>query len=166
MTRPRIDVFCDGSGTIAQGPACIGVVLFVDGESLVEASEHVGSGTNNVAELRAIRRAMYLLEHTVGLAAPATVCSDSAYALGIISDNAWFPNANAELVLACRNQLARFSALRLLHCDGHAGIFGNTVADWLAGEARARWFAREGMPMTKKRKPRPERKEESDGSTR
>lgn len=61
-----IDVWTDGSGTWgANSPACIGVHILVDGVACVEASEFVGMGTNNVAELRAIRRGLFLADQLV-----------------------------------------------------------------------------------------------------
>lgn len=152
----ELAIYTDGSGThVADGPACIGVVLFAEGEVVLEASEHVGPGTNNVAELRAIRRGLFLAEQLVGLDTPVTVYSDSEYAIGAVSARTWQLQRNVELVEAIRRQVDRFAFLRFVHVDGHAGIFGNERADWLAGEARRRHFAGLGITRRKKREPWP-----------
>lgn len=156
--RPReISVWCDGSGTHVEGPACIGVVIVGDAaESICEVSEHVGVGTNNVAELRAIRRGLFLADVIAGVDVPVTVYSDSEYAIGCCTKS-WEIRANADLVRALRRQVATFAFIRFVHVDGHAGIYLNEVADWLAGEARRRYFAGHGIERKAKR--RPERKD-------
>lgn len=145
MNPRELQVWTDGSGTHARGPACIGVVLVGDaGEILCEASEYVCDGTNNVAELRAIRRGLYLASEMVGFRWPVTVYSDSEYAIGSCT-KPWTPNRNRELVLALRKQCKQFTMLRFEHVRGHAGIYFNELADWLAGEARRRFFVSHGV---------------------
>lgn len=152
MSARAIDLWTDGSGThVADGPACIGVVVLVDGDIACEASEHVGPGTNNVAELRAIRRGLYLAEQLgdfesgVGVVTPVTVYSDSEYAIGAITARSWNLQRNVGLVEVIRRQVDRFAFLRFVHVDGHAGIFGNERADWLAHRARVAFLKTLGV---------------------
>lgn len=154
----NIIAYCDGSGTLPTGPACIGVTVFLDGAIAVEASAFLGLGTNNYAELIALRRAMFLLEQMFTVDQAARVCSDSAYALEMVQDPRRFPNANEAVVKAAREQYARFRYLEFVHVPGHSGVYGNELADWLAGEARTRWLASQGIVMStkKKRRARPE----------
>lgn len=147
-----LDIYCDGSGTHQLGPACIGVVVMLDAEPIVEVSEYVGDGTNNVAELRAIRRALYLAHAIGGPAVDAVIYSDSEYAIGSLTKE-WTPRANDKLVIAMRAQFARMPSARLVHVDGHAGILGNEIADWLAGCARRRHLATLGIARPEKRRP-------------
>lgn len=148
-----IDVWTDGSGTFAHGPACIGVVVIDGGELVCEASEFVGLGTNNVAELRAIRRGLYLAAEIAGFGARVTVHSDSEYALGAIARPEFTPHANEALVCALRRQAAAFSRLSFEHVKGHSGVALNELADWLAGRARASYLARQGIARKLRRRP-------------
>lgn len=148
----KVEAWCDGSGTHRpEEPACIGVVVTVDGVPIVEVSEYVGLGTNSLAELRAMRRAFWLLE-TLALG-PATVWSDSEYAIGAATQT-WEPESHARLVDALRAQKARLPDVTIAHVRGHSGVWGNELADWLAGSARVRWFAARGIDKPKKSRPR------------
>jgi len=158
----RIEVWTDGSGTWgADSPACIGVHVVVDDpddqppRAVVEASEYVGIGTNNVAELRAIRRGLFLatilvgqLGHAIERGVDIVVRSDSEYAIGAIE---WeHPRANVPLINAIRAQLraifenhAGMVRVEWAHVRGHTGVEGNEIADWLAHVARCRTLRRE-----------------------
>ena len=137
-----VRAYCDGSGTYNPGAkAAIGVVVFEGDCPVASISEHVGDGTSQYAELRAVRRALHLGELVLaGASGLVEVISDSQYALGVC-DGGMNARAHRQLVSAIRAQVAflreraevRFSWVR-----GHAGTFGNEVADWLAGRARAR----------------------------
>jgi len=125
-------VYADGACTGNPGPAGIGVVL-LDGKKREEVSEYLGFGTNNVAELTAIIRALEKAprDRTV------VVHSDSAYALGLLGKN-WKAKANVELVEKMRALGRQFRDLRLVKVEGHAGVVENERADALAREAVSR----------------------------
>ncbi len=127
--RPAFIIYADGSCTGNPGPCGIGVVL-LDGDQREELSEYLGEGTNNIAELTAIIRALERAprDRTV------IVHSDSAYALGLLGKD-WKPKANRELVAAMRALGREFSDLRLVKVAGHAGIVENERADELARQA-------------------------------
>ena len=70
-----LEIWIDGSGTLADGPACIGVVL-IDGSFLVhEGGEYLGK---NVAELRAIRRGLAVAKRMYDPTRAMKVVSGSA----------------------------------------------------------------------------------------
>ena len=47
-------LYCDGASFNNPGPSGLGIVLIVDGETIVARSEDAGYGTNNQAEYRAL----------------------------------------------------------------------------------------------------------------
>src|SRR5262245_18273488 len=75
-------IYADGACSGNPGPCGLGVVI-LDGGERRELSEYLGMGTNNVAELTAIIRALEEAprDRTVMLH------SDSSYALGLLSQN-------------------------------------------------------------------------------
>lgn len=163
----RIDVYTDGSGTHDQsGPACIGVHVLLEDVAVVEASEYVGSGTNQLAELRAIRRGLYLAEILIKQAfkeacdedpetdegswqdcAEVVLHSDSEYALSVIDwHREWHLRLHERLILAIREQFDQMFA-KGQYVQGHTGVLGNEIADYLAHLARCRFL---GKPPEKK----------------
>ena len=132
----------DGSGTLQDTPAAIGVIVALDGEVVVEASEYIGLGTNNVAEVRAIGRALALSFAVAGRRGPLTIFSDSEFAMGAVCRGSTWeihesgnPDLRA-LVLKIRIEVARWTELTFAHVKGHSGNLGNERCDWLAGRAR------------------------------
>lgn len=127
-----IIVYTDGACSGNPGPAGIGVVI-LDGGKRRELSEYLGTGTNNIAELMAIVRALEEVppERTVVLHA------DSSYALGLLGKG-WKAKANQELVERMRGLARGFRDLRLVKVDGHAGVAENERADELARSAIVR----------------------------
>ncbi len=125
-------VYADGACTGNPGPCGIGVVL-LDGKQREEISEYLGVGTNNIAELTAIIRALQRSpqDRTVVLH------SDSAYALGLLGQG-WKAKENRELVEEMRALGRKFRDLRLVKVAGNAGVVENERADALAREAVTR----------------------------
>jgi ribonuclease HI len=132
VPRDAIIVYTDGACSGNPGPAGLGVVI-LDGGKRRELSEYLGTGTNNIAELMAIVRALEELpkDRTVVLHA------DSAYALGLLGKG-WKAKANQELVERMRGLAREFHDLRLVKVDGHAGVAENERADELARAAIAK----------------------------
>lgn len=125
-------VYTDGACTGNPGPMGLGVVI-LDGRERQEVSEYLGHGTNNIAELTAIVRALELCpkERTVVLH------SDSSYALGLLG-KAWKAKANQALVEKMRGLGREFKDLRLVKVAGHAGVSENERCDQLARDAITR----------------------------
>lgn len=128
-----IHVWTDGGANPNPGPSGIGVVI-VDGETHKELSEFLGHGTNQIAELTAILRG---LEEIRDRARPVVVYSDSAYSIGLLTQN-WKAKANVELVMKLRAMCQMFPDLRFVKVAGHSGISLNERVDQLAGAAIVR----------------------------
>jgi ribonuclease HI len=130
-----ITVYTDGACAGNPGPMGIGVVI-VDRTERRELSEYLGIGTNNIAELTAILRALQEIPSSQRHR-PIRVHSDSAYSIGLLSKN-WKAKANVELVAQLRALAAEFAQLHFVKVKGHAGVPENERCDVLANEAVAR----------------------------
>jgi len=128
-----IHVWTDGACTGNPGPAGLGVVI-IDGARERELSEYLGEGTNNIAELMAILRG---LEEVPDRARPVVVYSDSAYSIGLLTQN-WKAKANTQLVEKLRALTRQFKDLRFVKVAGHAGVPLNERVDELARAAVSR----------------------------
>ena len=126
LPKDAIIVYTDGACSGNPGPAGIGVVI-LDGGKRRELSEYLGVGTNNIAELMAIVRALEEVPHERTIVLHA----DSSYALGLLGKG-WKAKANQELVERMRGLAKGFRDLRLVKVDGHAGVPENERADELA----------------------------------
>ncbi len=119
--------YTDGACTGNPGPAGLGVVI-VAGSDGRELSEYLGQGTNNIAELTAIERALTMVP-----SGPLAVHTDSQYAIGVLSKG-WKAKANVELVARIRALLVG-RQVELVYVPGHSGVPLNERADELAREA-------------------------------
>ncbi len=136
VPKDAIVVYTDGACTGNPGPMGIGAVILDEKNSAAprrEVSEYLGEGTNNIAELTAILRALELCPHD----RPVLVHSDSSYALGLLGKG-WKAKANQELVAELRKVAAKFEDLRLIKVAGHAGVPENERCDELARAAVVR----------------------------
>jgi ribonuclease HI len=139
-----IVIYTDGACSGNPGPAGVGV-LFQRPDEIVEISEFIGSGTNNIAELTAILRGLQQLrdderERVIHL------YTDSGWSLGVLIGG-WKAKANLELIAEIKEHLAKLPKIELLKIRGHAGQDGNEEADQLATMA-----VRRETSMTRARK--------------
>jgi len=125
-----IHIFTDGATSGNPGPSGIGV-FFRYGPHEREISRNIGQGTNNIAELEAIRVALLEVKKPT---LPVRIYTDSSYALGLIAKG-WKAQANQELVEEIRALTRRFSNLVFVKVKGHAGFAENEKADQLATSA-------------------------------
>lgn len=123
-------VYADGACSGNPGPAGLGVVV-LDGEDRAELSEFLGRGTNNIAELTAIRRAAERLEKHEK---PIRIYTDSKYSIGVLTLG-WKAKKNPELVAGTRAALAKLCDVEIYYVPGHAGVALNERADELATSA-------------------------------
>lgn len=145
-----IVAYTDGSGTVADQPCGIGVVLCWRAEVILEVSVGYDRGTNNAAELLAIRHALWAAGAGLMGRRPLEVRTDSMYCIDALRA-AYDPHpraTNATLITAIRARIAeRPGRVYFFHVRGHTGEPGNTRADQLAGRARrAIVDARRGHP--------------------
>jgi ribonuclease HI len=98
-----------------------------------ELSHYLGEGTNNIAELTAIRVAARLL---AGSARPVRIHTDSQYAIGVLTKG-WKAKANRALVAQVKEALSQLPRVQLIYVPAHAGVPLNERADELAVAATA-----------------------------
>jgi len=130
--REPVVIYADGACLGNPGPAGCGVLLAFRGREK-RVSKYLGIGTNNIAELEAVRLALGLLKNRK---TPVDLHTDSSYAIGVLT-KPWKPKANLELIAKVKAMLALFSDVRVIKVAGHAGVRGNEVVDELARQAAA-----------------------------
>lgn len=126
-----IIIHTDGACSGNPGPAGIGVFFERPDGEILEHSEFIGEGTNNIAELTAILRAAEALE---GESRPIVLKTDSQYSIGVLTKG-WKAKANPDLIAETKAALAKVPTMKLRYIEGHAGHAGNERADELARAA-------------------------------
>ncbi len=133
-----VHLWTDGACSGNPGPSGLGVYAELDGEVFGEISEYLGQGTNNIAELTAMLRALALVDDP---RRAVDLMSDSDYGIKVVT-GVYKAKKNRELILEIRQAAARFTDLQFVKVPGHAGVPGNERADELAVlavERRANW---------------------------
>ncbi len=125
-----IVIHTDGACSGNPGPAGIGVFFERPDGEILEHSEFIGEGTNNIAELTAILRALEMLKPEEQ-EAHVLLYTDSAWSLGVLVGG-WKAKANLELITAIKERMVGTPDVELLKVRGHAGNSGNEEADALA----------------------------------
>jgi len=125
--------YTDGSGTLAETPSGAGVVVYDGDEVVLEAARHLGNGTNNHAEISAVRVALWVTRES---GRPLVVRTDSTYTIdALVGAEPHRLANNAALIRATRKAMAGRQVV-FQHVRGHRGLRGNERADELAGLAR------------------------------
>jgi ribonuclease HI len=132
LAQGGVVAYADGACSGNPGPAGAGVVI-LDGPSRLEISEYLGQGTNNIAELTAILRALEAIEPARAM----VIHTDSQYSIGVLQKG-WKAKANQALVANVKKALSTRPNWRLAYVPGHAGVPLNERADELAREAVSR----------------------------
>ncbi len=122
--------YADGACSGNPGPAGLGIVVVEPNGKMHDGYEYLGEGTNNIAELAAILRAL----EAAPSAAPYVIHTDSQYSIGVLSKG-WKAKANQELIRQVKAKLAERSGVSFVYVPGHAGVPLNERADALAREA-------------------------------
>ena len=130
VNNNTIFIYTDGASSGNPGPSGIGILLrFKDHKK--EISRNIGTATNNIAELEAIKTALLELKH---YDYPVRVFTDSSYAYGVLTLG-WKARKNKELINSIKKLISKFSDLKLIKVKGHNGFDGNEKADFLATSA-------------------------------
>lgn len=127
-----IFVFTDGACTGNPGPAGIGVFLQYRNHKK-EISRFIGSGTNNTAELTAIKVALQEIKDPT---LPVALFTDSSYCYGVLTSSLR-AKKNRDLVEKIKKEMRRLPLLKFFKVEGHRGIEGNEKANLLAQQAIA-----------------------------
>lgn len=122
-----IQLFTDGACSGNPGPASIGVYLRYNNHEKTYA-QYIGIGTNNIAELFAIKEGLKLInnkKHDV------IVYTDSQYCIGVLhlNNNAV---ANIDLIKEIKDEMSKFKSVNFIKIKAHAGNYGNETANKLA----------------------------------
>lgn len=125
--HPAIHLYTDGACSGNPGEAGIGIVLLYKNRKK-EHSEHIGTATNNIAELTAIKRGLELIKNRK---LPVIVYSDSSYAIGVLSGR-MKAKKNLELIAEVKELIKTFSSVKFTHIYGHRDNEYNETADRLA----------------------------------
>ncbi len=125
-----IHVFTDGASSGNPGPSGAGIFFKYNGHEK-KISRYLGQGTNNIAELEAIKTGLLEIKNKN---LPVQLYTDSSYALGLLTKN-WKPKKNQALVESIKQLIKKFPELTFIKVKGHSGIMGNEIADELATSA-------------------------------
>lgn len=136
VSGDMVHVWTDGACSGNPGPMAIGIVV-IAGDQRKELGEFLGRGTNNIAELTAVRRGIEVAESVAAVKErPLRVYTDSSYTIGLLSQG-WKAKANQELVAELRQFLRAYPHLQMVKVEGHAGVAENERCDLLARQAIA-----------------------------
>ena len=125
-----IFVFTDGACGGNPGPAGIGIFMQYRNHKK-EISRFIGHGTNNIAELTAIKVALQEIKDPT---LPVALLTDSSYCYGILTGSLK-AKKNRDLIEEVKKEISRFPVLKFIKVDGHKGIEGNEKANFLAQQA-------------------------------
>jgi ribonuclease HI len=146
-TNTNISIYCDGACSGNPGKAGSGLALYKNGEKpILYYGNYVKNGTNNIAELNALYKAL-LLAQEIKTNEKVMILSDSKYSIDCISTWAYGWKAkgwtkksgeikNLDLIKKSHNLYEQIkNNIIIKHVKGHAGIEGNELADRMAVHA-------------------------------
>jgi ribonuclease HI len=126
------DGACPGNGRSPDGGPMGAGIVGRSGKMEREWAIPLGLGTNQKAELMAIREA--LLKVRDRATTSVRIFTDSAYAIGCLTQG-WKVKANKELVEEVRKLARECASFEMRKVAGHSGVPANERADELAVRA-------------------------------
>jgi ribonuclease HI len=145
-----VQIFTDGACEPNPGATGSGLVVYEHGKiTALKYGYHSPSGTNNTAELIALREAIKLAHHYLEKGQPVEILSDSDYSLKAVFvwSEGWqkknwtksgsAPIQNLDLIKECY-ALSRplIGKVQMTHVRAHLGTEGNELADRLSVQAQ------------------------------
>jgi len=129
----NITAYTDGASSGNPGPSGYGAILINEATGAErEISEPVCHATGNMAELMAVRGAMWACKspNKTNL----TIYTDSQYAMGVCSGK-FRPKTNVYLISTIKKIMHKFHNIEWVHVRGHNGDAINERVDRLAKKA-------------------------------
>lgn len=140
----KIEVYTDGSATVAEKPGGYGYVVVVDGQKHAEGAGHLEKASNNDAELEAAIQGLSAAFKHIMTIVPAVqsnypdvyLVSDSQLVLGWADGHFKFKQASKmDQFYKLKSLMTRMNA-KTRWVRGHSGDEHNERCDRLANEAR------------------------------
>jgi len=122
-----INIYTDGASKGNPGPSGIGIVFLINNQSR-EYGEFLGHGTNNIAELTAVLRALQLINDKNN---DIVIHTDSEYVIGTFQGG-YTARKNQELIQKIKNEIRKFNSVKFVKVKAHADDYYNNIADQLA----------------------------------
>lgn len=139
-----VTVYTDGACSGNPGP-CAAAACCIYKNKVMYLSSYLGIGTNNIAELTAVKLALDALKRKD---IPVRIHSDSTYVIGVLSKN-WKAKENQALIADIKAVIGQFQKVQFVKVPGHAGVPENERVDQLARDAvAARKGVREILSLT------------------
>lgn len=92
----------------------------------------LGPGTNQLAEILAVKAGLGMIKPDLRARSTVTVYSDSKYAIGCLDGTFKKIRGNPEATAETKSLIEQFKEVRFEWVKGHAGHIGNVAADRLA----------------------------------
>lgn len=138
-----LDIYCDGACSGNPGNAGSGLAVYSsNSKPVLYYGAYVENGTNNIAELNALYKALQICDSNFDY--PNTIFSDSKYSIDCIctwaygwKSKGWTKKGgeikNLELIKEAHLLYEKLkNNITIKHVKGHAGIEGNELADRMA----------------------------------
>ena len=143
LSDGSLSIYCDGACSGNPGEAGSGVAVYSsNAKPVLYYGDYVKRGTNNIAELNALYKALLICKENKGNS--HTILSDSKYSIDCIStwayswkSKGWTKKSgeikNLELIKKAHFLYEELkNDITIKHVKGHAGIEGNELADRMA----------------------------------